>query len=263
MLPFKKLLFPVDYSDRCRAVIPYVEEMADRFSAQLTMVHAFTNTNWLKQVDDQEKRQMADFIAEAFPDRKVDSFLEEGEPASAIEKVVRHQETDLIMIPTRGLETGLLSSSVTEKVLQKVSAAVWAETGAAAKRRPRNIAYKSILCAVTFNEETEAVLRAAAFLTSSYDAQLSLVHAVDEADFRSDSIDEVHRRLDDWKHRLGIDASDHVLVGKTGSTVCGEAWRQEADLLVVGRGRGEDVLARIWSHLYEIICGSPCPVLSI
>jgi hypothetical protein len=41
MLPFRKILFPVDYSEPCRAVVPYVKEMAWRFSAQLTLVHAY------------------------------------------------------------------------------------------------------------------------------------------------------------------------------------------------------------------------------
>ncbi len=36
MLPFHKILFPVDYSAPCQAVIPYVQEMACHFSAELT-----------------------------------------------------------------------------------------------------------------------------------------------------------------------------------------------------------------------------------
>jgi len=41
MLAFHKILFPVDYYAPCQAVIPYVQEMACRFSAELTAVHAF------------------------------------------------------------------------------------------------------------------------------------------------------------------------------------------------------------------------------
>lgn len=41
MLPFRKILFPVDYSEPCRAVVPYVKEIAHRFSAEVTLVHAY------------------------------------------------------------------------------------------------------------------------------------------------------------------------------------------------------------------------------
>ena len=41
MLPFHKILFPVDYSAPCVAVIPYVQEMACHFSAELTVCHAY------------------------------------------------------------------------------------------------------------------------------------------------------------------------------------------------------------------------------
>ena len=41
MLPFHKILFPVDYSAPCQAVIPYVQEMACHFSAELTVCHAY------------------------------------------------------------------------------------------------------------------------------------------------------------------------------------------------------------------------------
>jgi hypothetical protein len=41
MLPFHKILFPVDYSAPCQALIPYVQEMACHFSAELTVCHAY------------------------------------------------------------------------------------------------------------------------------------------------------------------------------------------------------------------------------
>lgn len=49
MLPFRKILFPVDYSAPCQAVIPYVQEMAARFSAELTAVHAYAPSAAISQ----------------------------------------------------------------------------------------------------------------------------------------------------------------------------------------------------------------------
>ena len=39
--PFSKILFPVDYSAPCEAVVPHIKDMARHFSADLTVVHAY------------------------------------------------------------------------------------------------------------------------------------------------------------------------------------------------------------------------------
>jgi hypothetical protein len=41
MLPFRKILFPVDYSEPCKAIVPYVAEMQNHFSAELSLLHAY------------------------------------------------------------------------------------------------------------------------------------------------------------------------------------------------------------------------------
>jgi len=39
MPTFKHILFPVDFSDRCKAIRPLVMAMAERFGSQLTVMH--------------------------------------------------------------------------------------------------------------------------------------------------------------------------------------------------------------------------------
>jgi hypothetical protein len=36
---FHHILFPIDFSDRCRAVGPFVNSLAERFDARLTLMH--------------------------------------------------------------------------------------------------------------------------------------------------------------------------------------------------------------------------------
>ena len=261
MLPFKRILFPVDYSDICRASVPYVDEMTRHFSAHLTVVHAYSNTDWLKQVDEREERQLTEFVAEAFPSRDLDAFLEEADPASAIEKVVRKQESDLVMIPTHGLNAigRLYSGSLTEKVLHDVRAPVWTCAGWSLAGHPCDVSYKSLLCALDFSPETEAIFQAAAALASSYDARLSLVHVVTTRDL----IGAANDRFVAWKDKLGISVPHKILSGSTAGAIRQEAVQEKTDLIVVGRGLSQGTLTRVMSHLYEIVCESPCPVLSV
>ena len=39
MITFKRILFPVDFSDYCRAVVPCVKAMAERFGSQVVVLH--------------------------------------------------------------------------------------------------------------------------------------------------------------------------------------------------------------------------------
>jgi nucleotide-binding universal stress UspA family protein len=265
MLPFKKIVFPVDYSDSCWAAVPYVQGAVKHFSAQLAVVRAFTNTDWLKEVGEEVEQKLHDFVAEAFPSQKVDIFFEEGDPAKAIQKVVQHQEADLVMIPTHGREPvdEFLTGSVTEKVLRDISAAVWTVTPPALKRHPHDVEYKALLCAVDFSNETEAVLRAAKALASSYQANLLLVHVVEDPAAKTDQIEAANKVLAFWKQKVGIDAPHAVVAGMTPGTLRDQAVREKADLIVTGRGQIQGAISRLASDLYPVIREAPCPVLSI
>ena len=97
------------------------------------------------------------------------------------------------MMPTRGcgVVRRFLLGSVTAKVLHDVSAAVWTSIGSAIEEHAPTVPYKSIVCALDETEESEAVLRAAAALAKSYQANLALVHVLEmppatpEMDFSS------------------------------------------------------------------------------
>ena len=286
MLPFKRVLFPVDYSVECGSIVPYIQETVGHFSAELTLVHAYgvgglaftelavVDPKWPEEVRRREEHRLREFAAETFPGHHIDCILEEGEPGRAIDKVVQHQGTDLVMMPThgRGPVRRLLLGSVTAKVLHDVSAAVWTGAGRMVDSRLHRNSYNSILCAVDLSDETEAVVRTAAALAASYHARLSLVHVVElpppsfDADFtpfKKELIDADNERLRALKDKLGIDASHTCIDGITADCVCREAIQREADLIVVGRGRAQGALSRIWSRLYAIVRESPCPVLSI
>jgi len=176
MLPFRKILFPVDYSEPCQTVVPYVKDMLRHFTVDLTLVHAYgpgalaytelvaADPNWPEEIQALEDRRLRQFASEKFPEEHVELFAKHGEPGHVIDEVIRHQGTDLVMLPTRGhgpLRRFLLGS-VTAKVLHDVSAAVWTGVGSALADHNPAIPYKSILCALDETEEAEAVLKAAA-----------------------------------------------------------------------------------------------------
>jgi nucleotide-binding universal stress UspA family protein len=294
MLPFKKILFPVDYSPSCISTIPYVTDMTRHFSAELTIIHAYalrpvfvnhdlegvmvyTDLAYDPQVVEEarstEEQRLREF-GKMFAGLQVESMAMEGEAGTVIHNVLQHQGADLVMMPTRGSGAlrRLLLGSVTAKVLHDVGAAVWTSIGTAIEEHQPTVPYKSIVCALDETKEAEAVLRAAVALAKSYDANLSLVHVLEmppatlEIDFtpyRKDLIDAAHAHLRALKGRLNLDVPDIVLDAGLADGIHEEVVRRKADLVVVGRGHDQGIVSRVWSRLYSIVRDSPCPVLSV
>jgi nucleotide-binding universal stress UspA family protein len=296
MLPFKRVLFPVDYSASCAAIVPYVKDMTRHFSADLTLVHAYSlhpvfasrdvegvlvysdlayaDPKIAEEIRQTEAQRLGAFAAEEFPGHRADLLTEEGEAGAVIHKVLQHRGADLVMMPTQGsgVVRRFLLGSVTAKVLHDVSAAVWTSTGAAMEQHARSLPYKSILCAIDETPEAEAVVRAAATVAKSYQANLALVHVIEmppatpEIDFtpyRQDLIDAGHAHMRGLKGRLDLDVPDVVIDAGVANGIREEIVRRKADLLVVGRGHDQGIVGRVWSRLYSIVRDSPCPVLSI
>jgi nucleotide-binding universal stress UspA family protein len=287
MLPFQKILFPVDYSAPCQAVIPYVQEMASHFSAELTVCHAYeplaaiahsellvTDPNLQAKAQVLEEDRLRQFTGLAFPGQKLETMAALGEPGSVIDRLAREQQADLVMLATRGHGPvrRFLLGSITSKVLHDISAAVWTGLGIELSEHPVRIPYQSIVCALDDSMEAECVLRAAWSLASAYQAQLWIVHVVPTPPAYPDIDIEEHTRrlteasqsrLRELKAMLGVDAPHTVIDALLAEGIHQEVVRRKADLLITGRGHSIGTFSRLWSHLYSIIRDSPCPVLSV
>lgn len=287
MLPFHKILFPVDFSAPCTAIIPYVQEMACHFSAELTVCHAYAPYGVMDEarlvVTDPdleaesrafEEDRLRQFACQTFPGQKVQVIAELGEPAGVIDRVALEQRSDLVMLATRGRGAvrRFLLGSVTAKVLHDISTAVWTGVGAELTEHPVNIPSRSIVCALPDNGEAEGVLRAAACMASVYQAELSIIHVVpvptaypdlNVAEYTQDLIEASQFRMRELMAKLGVDAPHTVIDGFLTDAIHQEVVRRKADLVITGRGHSIGTFSRLWSHLYSIIRDSPCPVLSV
>ena len=285
-MTFRKILFPVDYSESCKAIIPYIQDIVRHFSAELTVVHAYepevlglidlpvADQSFLENARTFEEKRLEQFVRESFPGQSVRSMAELNEPSKAIEKEIQDRGVDLVMLPTRGRGPmrRLLLGSVTAKVLHDVNAIVWTGTGSALTGHTPRVPYKAVLCALSGNEEDVKVLRAAHEFATSYQAQLSLLRVVelprspmdiDDTTFMHALIDAADHRLSEQKATLGIDVPHSVIEAYVADGVRRTAASAKADLIITGRGHAQGRVSRIWSHLYEIVRESPCPVLSV
>lgn len=182
MMHFRRILFPIDFSEACTAMAPSVREMAQRFNATVTVLNAFNAvpeyihrpagddehdpeegpipySPALRELRHERERLLEEFSAAHFSSIGHAERVEDGNPAKVIEWVVKREETDLVMMPTKGLGRfrRFLLGSVTAKVLHDVACPVWTSVHAPGPAPVSPGGYHSIVCAVEMSEEADAV----------------------------------------------------------------------------------------------------------
>jgi len=285
MIPFRRILFPIDFSEAALAMVPYVHEMAQRFHSTVTVLNVFDlvhdyrvascsdyeyadipYTATMQKLRDQRYQRLEEFSRSYFSDVGHSARMEDGDPAMVIEGVAQREGTDLIVMPTKGLGRfrRLLLGSITAKVLHDVTYPVLTGAHVTESGFVSPGGYRSILCGVELNAEAGVILKAAGDLAQAYSARLFLLHIEPSHEHREpaspESIDQAFREASGSE--ITVDVTARVLAGGIAEGIRRTALEESADLVVVGRGH-QTGISRMWSHLYKIVSESPCPVLSV
>lgn len=290
---FKKILFPVDFSERTAKAAPHVRAMADRFQADIVALHvvhypiAYYGTpegTYLAEIDtnrlmDNARQVLTAFVADAFPGRNVKQLVEEGDPGTMVAHVAEREAVDLVMMPThgRGLFRTALMGSVTAKVLHDVKCPVWTGVHAMDEPVPTKFGWRNIMCAIgsdqTAHDQTLALILKANELAVENQAKLWLIHAVPMNEgMPSHSMDTeftlflqktAREYIDKLQKEAGTNAGVCVGPGRVEAVVRESCNAHDADLLVIGRGVLGEFGGRLRTHEYAILREAPCPVLSV
>jgi nucleotide-binding universal stress UspA family protein len=290
MLSLKKVLFPVDFSDRCAGAAHFVEALAGRFEAELTLLHVVEPADYMFGTMEfggttlhtfraermaQSRKMLDGFLGGELGYFNVKRVLVEGDPATEVVDYAKKEQSDIIMLPSHGYGPfrRFILGSVTAKVLHDAACPVW--TGVHLEEAPplEAIKCKSIVCAVDLGPRSLASLQWAAGLAEEYGSDITLVHAVPvaetrpavylEQEYQRDMMEAARAELDKLRREAGITARICVGGGDPASVVKKSAEDHQADLVVIGRGAIADGPGRLRTHSYSIIRQSPCPVVSV
>lgn len=287
MLQLNRLLFPVDFSQRCTAAAPHVMTMARDFNAEVIMLHVLQMpplwygefaTTELEPLDAEQlvrsrTTALDQYLCRELPEQAgVQRVVEKGEPATVIADYARRNGAQLIMMPTHGYGPfrRLLMGSVTAKVLHDAECPVWTDVHeeASFERDSRD----SVLCAVDLTEESLPAIRWAAGFARCFDAELTLVHAIPalagpvspgETRFRTIIADHAREYIADLQKKAGTSGRVCVGGGKIAEAVRCAAIQHEAEVVVIGQGHLHETLGALRSNAYAIIRQSPCPVVRV
>jgi nucleotide-binding universal stress UspA family protein len=263
MLPFEKILFPVDFSEQSRGAAHYVEAFTGRFKAALTLLSA-SDPHYNDLLPDdvvQRRHRLETFFGKEFEYDRVERVLAEGEPAANIVGLANSGHFDLIMMPTHGLGgfRRFLIGSVTAKVLHDADCPVW--TGVHLEQAPslEKIVFKNFLCAVNMQPYSKTVIDCAVELADEYRANLTVAHVVPAAV----GVDAIKQQIAEWLGPAAERAAIRVESGEVATAIAVLATETDADLLVIGRNPAPGVFGRLRTDAYSVIRQSPCPVISV
>jgi nucleotide-binding universal stress UspA family protein len=276
MFPIKTILFPVDFSPRCRGAAAYVEALAGRFEAQIILLHVVAPPDYnstLETVRDVTPADFDKFFGSDLKHFRTEKLIDRGEPAQKIVECAAARQVDLIMMPTQGLGIyrRLIIGSSAAKVLHDADCPVW--TGVHLENAPALDALQSkrILCAVDLKPASARVFDWASHLAAEYQAEITLLHVVPsfdephfiEHDFAKAIEAQARTALDDLQKVVGAKATVRIEAGSATKVVPAVAAQWNADLLVIGRKAESGILGRLQTTAYAIIRQSPCPVVSV
>jgi len=291
MAAIKRILFPVDFSERCSGAARYVEVFAGRGEAEVTLLHIdvppdpvwglpdyFDADVWAQFLVERRAKleeRLQSFLAEELKHFRVVRKLCEGDPARRILEYAAANKPDLIMMPTHGLGIfrRYILGSVTAKVLHDAQCPVW--TAAHTELAPplEQIHVGRMLCAIEPGPEATKVLQWAAGLAREFDSELMVAHAVPieqsrpakylNSEFFAGLVKDAETAIRELQNQIGTQAPVLIEGGRPAEVIHDLAAKAKADLVLIGRTGATKGIGRLRTNGYAIIRSSPCPVVSV
>jgi nucleotide-binding universal stress UspA family protein len=285
MTMIRNILFPVDFSPSCVAMMPLLKRAAAMYGAKVTLLHvveivssgfelvARPVTEVVEEREYLARERLNSFLAPDFPVDEFPRVLRLGDPAVRIAEVAREGRFDIIVMPTHaGTFRRMLLGSTTAKVLNDADCPVLT-TEHAETITPRPLEHREWVCATGLQQDSERVLRYAALLAESVHANLQVIHAIPAAepgiDFQFDLEERAqsaerqaaYKRVGELLRNVGAAAPVHIAVGPVKDALIEMARRLQADVILIGRSAQPGV--RLRDLTYAIVRDAPCPVLSV
>jgi nucleotide-binding universal stress UspA family protein len=284
----RRILFPVDFSERSKAIAPYVLSIAQRYKAGVVLMsvieppppmYAGMNTVYPETFDFTDSRvsllaSLSAFGDSELPKVALSTVVDIGDPSSLIVDYAHDNEIDIICLPTHGYGPfrRALLGSVTAKVLHDSKIPVWTSAHAPEPSHRAHPQPRHILVAIDTDKHARETLDAAASIAKDSGATLDIVTAVSggviapgmgDADLENLLIEGTRELLAKLQSEAGTEAGTAIEMGGPAQVVHDAVLSKRADLVVVGRRTVHGLLSRLHDDAYAIIRESPCPVLSV
>jgi nucleotide-binding universal stress UspA family protein len=293
MLEVKLILCPIDFSEFSVRAYHHALSLAEHYRAKLVALHivelfrfpsvgfaasAELYDEFCQAVRESGKEQLQEFVKNHTHDEiQPELVVHQGIAPDSILSFAQAQKKDVIVMGTHGRRgyDRLMLGSVTDRVMRRAPCPVLAvckphDSMAAGKERGHVHHLSRILFCTDFSENSERALNYAISATAEYDAELTLLHVLEEVPSPAkteEAIAAATEQLDKLiplEGRKTLKIKTAVRIGKPYRQIIQLALETQIDMVVMGvRGRGALDLAVFGSTTYRVMQLGPCPVLAV
>jgi nucleotide-binding universal stress UspA family protein len=205
-------------------------------------------------------------------------MVQMGSAPDSILSFAEAQKADVIVMGTHGGRgyDRLTLGSVTNRVMRTAPCPVLVVSNAPRDSMPEGQEHGQvhrltrILFCTDFSKNSETALKYAISATEEYDAELTLLHVLEEVPSRAKTDDAIKTTKDQLEKlippegRKTLKTKTAVRIGKPYQQIIQLALETQADMVAMGvRGRGALDLAVFGSTTYRVMQLGPCPVLAV
>jgi nucleotide-binding universal stress UspA family protein len=303
MLEIKLILCPVDFSEFSIRAHHYALSLAEHYRAQMVVQNVIELSRYpyaeyvASQGDYAEfcrvlheggKERLREFVEKQPHDEiQLELVVNEGVAADSILLIAQERKVDLIVMGTHGRRgfDRLVLGSVTDRVMRTAPCPVLAiskpphesmahesahdSTAKGEKRRHVHHLSRILFC-TDFSENAERALNYAISVTREYNAELTLLHVLEEAPNpvkAKKAIATAAEQLDKLivsEERESLKVRTVVRIGKPYQQIIQLAVEAQTDTVIMGvSGRGALDRAVFGSTTYRVMQLGPCPVLAV
>lgn len=290
MFRLKNVLFPVDFSNRCRGAARVLDALHSHFDLEVTLAHVLPPPHLEYSMADlgggviqeytiarteQARKDLEYFLDDELKGFRLHRILLEGDPARKLTEYAHNNQMDLIVMPTHGYGgfRRFMLGSITAKVLHDADCPVLTGVHMEDTPDPEEIHIRRVGVALDLNESSMNVLKWGICFAKIAQAEMEILHVTPsiegmsgeyfEPNWRERFAEEAGARIAEIQKEVGIDVPVRFGAGDVPLEVSELAKANGCGMLVIGRGSTAGVFGRIRAHAYGIIRHSPCPVISV
>ncbi len=293
-MEIKLILCPIDFSEFSITAYHYALSLAEHYRAKLVAQHivelsrhpslgfvvsAGLYDEFRKALHQNAEQELRDFVKQHTRGQiHPELVVQQGAAADDILSFAQAQKADVIVMGTHGRRgfDRLVLGSVTDRVMRRAPCPVLAiskppHDSMAADRQGHHVHHLSrILFCTDFSENSEHALNYAISATAEYDAELTLLHVLEEIptpgatqEAMATAAEQLDKLIAPDKRKT-IKMKTEVRIGKAYEQIIQFAAEQQVDMVTMGvRGRGALDAAVFGSTTYRVIQLGPCPVLAV
>ncbi len=293
-MEIKLILCPIDFSEFSIRAYHYALSLAEHYRAKLVAQHivelsrhpslgfvvsAGLYDEFRKALHQNAEQELRDFVKQHTRGQiHPELVVQQGAAADDILSFAQAQKADVIVMGTHGRRgfDRLVLGSVTDRVMRRAPCPVLAiskppHDSMAADKQGHHVHHLSrILFCTDFSENSEHALNYAISATAEYDAELTLLHVLEEIptpgatqEAMATAAEQLDKLIAPDKRKT-IKMKTEVRIGKAYEQIIQFAAEQQVDMVTMGvRGRGALDAAVFGSTTYRVIQLGPCPVLAV